>query len=204
MKKLIVLIWVISMVCLSSPAAVENQLPDTIEMPEIVENSNQKEIEVVFPEKHPATASKKASYAQLRKERKFQEMILIASENYQIEAALIKAIIMAESGYNPRAISKVGAAGLMQLMPRTAASLGVEDIYDPAHNIDGGVKYFKKLMVKYQGNIQLALAAYNAGWKNVKRYNGVPPFEATIKYIKKVKKYHQYYKKQLAWELSLV
>ena len=204
MKKLIIFIWVSCIACLSSPAAVENQLPPDIEMPEIVERPAQYEIDVVYPEQHPATASNKASYEQLLKERQFQEMILVASENYEIEAALIKAIIMAESGYNPRAISKVGAKGLMQLMPRTAEALGVEDIYDPEHNINGGVKYFKELLVKYEGDIQLALAAYNAGWKNVKRYNGVPPFKATQQYIKKVETYRKYYKKQLAWELSLV
>ena len=204
MKKFIIFIWVSCIACLSSPAAVENQLPPDIQMPEIVETPSINEIDVVYPEKHPAAASQKASFAQLLKERQFQEMILVASENYEIDAALIKAIIMAESGYNPKAISKVGARGLMQLMPRTAKSLGVEDIYNPEHNINGGVKYFKKLLVKYNGNIQLALAAYNAGWKNVKRYNGVPPFKATKKYIKKVETYRKYYKKQLAWELSLV
>ncbi len=204
MKKLIVLIWATCMACISSPDLIQNQLPDAIEMPEIVESSDQKEIEVLFPEKHPATVTKKGSYAQLKKERQFQEMILVASDNYEIEAALIKAIIMAESSYNPHAISKVGAQGMMQLMPRTAKALGVVDVYNPEHNINGGVRYFKKLLVRYNGNIELALAAYNAGLRNVKRYNGVPPFKATIQYIKKVEKYHKYYKKQLAWEFSLV
>ena len=101
---------------------------------------------------------------------------------------------MAESGFNPKAVSKVGARGLMQLMPRTARSLGVEDSFKPAHNIDAGVRYFKCLLDKYDGEIKLALAAYNAGSDNVRKYGGVPPFKATEFYINKVLKYYEAYR----------
>jgi len=129
---------------------------------------------------------------------KFHPIILEAAGQYQIEAALIKAIIMAESSYNPWAISKKGAIGLMQIMPRTAESLGVENIFDPEHNINAGVKYYKQLLAKFKGDVKLALAAYNAGAKNVLKYQGIPPFKATQCYVKKVFEYYQYYKMDMA------
>jgi len=202
MKKLIVFIWMACMGCMFSPDLMQNQAPRKIEIPEITKPTNY--TETFFPEQHPATASKKESLAQLRKEKEYWELILKASKKYQIEPALIKAVIMAESSYNPKAVSKVGAKGLMQLMPGTAKSLGVKDIYDPSHNIDAGAKYLRYLLNRYNGNVELALAAYNAGLKNVKRYNGIPPFKSTRTYIKKVSIYHQYYRKQVTWRLSLV
>ena len=129
-----------------------------------------------------------------RSVHKFHPIILEAADQHQIEAALIKAIIMAESGYNPWAISKKGAVGLMQLMPETAESLGVENVFDPEHNINGGVKYYKQLLERFKGDVRLALAAYNAGAENVLKYQGIPPFKTTQYYIKKVFKYYQYYK----------
>ncbi len=131
-----------------------------------------------------------------RKEGIYNSIINDAAEKYGVEPALIKAIIMAESSYNHRAISKRGAIGLMQLMPATANALGVEDIYDPAHNVYGGAKYIKMLLDRYNGDLELALAAYNAGSKKVRKYNGIPPFRATRTYIKKVFEY--YWRYQLA------
>jgi len=129
-------------------------------------------------------------------EHQYHSIIHQAADRYQVDAALVKAIIMAESGYNPKAISKRGAQGLMQLMPETAEALGVEDSFNPKHNIDGGVRYFKKLVNRFDGDVRLALAAYNAGSKNVRDYQGVPPFKATRFYIKKVFKYYHIYKNQ--------
>jgi soluble lytic murein transglycosylase-like protein len=130
-------------------------------------------------------------------ERLFHPIVLRAADRHQVDPALVKAIIMAESGYNPRAISKRGAKGLMQLMPRTARALGVVDIFDPEHNINAGVKYFKHLMNRFEGDTRLALAAYNAGSSKVRQYRGVPPFEATKYYIKKVFRYYKHYKKEM-------
>ncbi len=127
----------------------------------------------------------------------FDMLIFQAANQYQVEPALIKAIIMAESGYNPKALSKRGAQGLMQLMPGTAKWLGVSDSFNPEHNINGGVKYFKQLLVRFDGDVELALAAYNAGSRYVRQYNGVPPFKATKFYIAKVFKYYDIYKKQI-------
>jgi soluble lytic murein transglycosylase-like protein len=114
--------------------------------------------------------------------------------SFTLLQALVKAIIMAESGYNPRAISKRGAKGLMQLMPRTAASLGVKDSFNPEENITGGVKYLKKLLKKFEGNLRLAVAAYNAGVRKVRKYKGIPPFKATRYYVEKVLGYYHYYR----------
>jgi hypothetical protein len=129
-----------------------------------------------------------------RSQRLFDSIIHRAARRYQVDPYLVKAIIMAESSYNPRAISKKGAKGLMQLMPRTAKALGVEDSFNPENNIDAGVKYFKQLLNQFDGDVKLALAAYNAGSKKVRKYNGVPPFKATQYYVKKVFEYHERYR----------
>ncbi|UCD89089.1 MAG: lytic transglycosylase domain-containing protein [Desulfobacterales bacterium] len=129
-------------------------------------------------------------------------IILKAADLHQIDPALIKAIIMAESGYKIRAISKRGAKGLMQLMPQTAQALGVTDVFNPTENISGGVRYFKQLVNQFDGDIKLALAAYNAGSRKVRHYNGIPPFKATKYYIKKVFKYYNLYKNQMTGKLG--
>lgn len=135
-------------------------------------------------------------------EHLFHPIIVKVATEHKIDPALIKAIIMAESGYNPKAISKKGAMGLMQLMPGTAEALGVEDIFNPEHNINGGVLYFKRLVDLFEGDIKLALAAYNAGIRKVKIYQGIPPFKATRYYIKKVFKYYEHYRRQMTAELK--
>jgi Transglycosylase SLT domain len=133
----------------------------------------------------------------------FHGLILQAADRHQVDPALIKAIIMAESGYNPKAVSKKGARGLMQLMPRTAKSLGVQNSLDPEHNINGGVKYFRQLLDRFDGNVKLALAAYNAGARYVRQYQGVPPFGETRLYIKKVMKLHRIYEREMNAENHL-
>jgi soluble lytic murein transglycosylase-like protein len=124
----------------------------------------------------------------------FRSIIQEASDRYEVEPELIQAIIMAESSYNPRAVSKRGARGLMQLMPATAESLGVKDSFNPEHNIHGGVRYFKRLLDRFDGDTRMALAAYNAGSSKVREYQGIPPFKATQYYIKRVFSYYNRYK----------
>lgn len=124
----------------------------------------------------------------------FDRLITMVANRHQVDAALVKAIIMAESSYNPRAISKRGAKGLMQLMPHTAKAFGVNDSFNPEQNISGGVRYFKQLTKLFNGNIMLALAAYNAGITRVRRYQGIPPFEETKNYINTVLTYYRYYR----------
>jgi soluble lytic murein transglycosylase-like protein len=137
-----------------------------------------------------------------RKERLFHPIILQEAKRYKVDPCLVKAIILAESGYNPRAISKRGAKGLMQLMPSTAEALGVEDIFNPKQNISGGIRYFKQLVKKFDGDVKLALAAYNAGSQKVRHFQGIPPYKSTQYYIEKVFKYYDMYKDQSAEKLN--
>ncbi|RLC03813.1 MAG: lytic transglycosylase domain-containing protein [Deltaproteobacteria bacterium] len=124
----------------------------------------------------------------------YSTIIKTAAARHKIDPALVKAVIMAESRYNHLAVSKKGAGGLMQLMPNTAKSLGVQDIFDPEDNITGGVRYLKKLLNRFDGDTKLALAAYNAGSRYVRHYGGIPPFRQTRTFIKNVLKYQQMYK----------
>lgn len=115
-----------------------------------------------------------------------EDIFARASETYNVPENLLKAVAKAESGFNPKAVSKCGAMGVMQLMPATARSLGVTDAYDPEQNIMAGAKYLSQKLQTYNGDVTLALASYNAGSGNVAKYGGVPPFPETQNYISKI------------------
>ena len=117
-----------------------------------------------------------------------QRLVTSSCEKHGVDPKLIMAVIQQESGFNQNAISKTGAQGLMQLMPATAKSLGVQNAFNPEQNIEGGVKYLKGLLDRFHGNKILALAAYNAGPNAVKKYNGVPPYKETQNYVKNILK----------------
>jgi soluble lytic murein transglycosylase-like protein len=109
-----------------------------------------------------------------------------AAARHDVDANLLRAMIRAESNYNPKAVSRKGALGLMQLMPFTARDLGVRNVFDPRQNVDGGTRYLKSLLGRFGGDLNRSLAAYNAGPGAVERYGGVPPYRETVNYLKKI------------------
>lgn len=114
------------------------------------------------------------------------EALSAASQKNNISPELLRSVVRVESGFNPNARSTKGAQGLMQLMPATAARMGVRDVFDPQQNLDGGARYLKELLGRYNNNLTFALAAYNAGPERVEEYHGVPPFQETIAYVNRI------------------
>ncbi|NWF94391.1 MAG: lytic transglycosylase domain-containing protein [Syntrophaceae bacterium] len=124
----------------------------------------------------------------------YDSLIFEYSRKYRIDFALIKAMIRAESGFNPRAVSRKGAKGLMQLMPETANRMNVLNVFNPKENIEGGVRYFKYLLSLFNNDLRLSLAAYNAGESIVSELRSIPPYRETIDYVRKVLHYYQSYR----------
>lgn len=123
----------------------------------------------------------------------FPDIIREVALVHRVEESLIRAIIHAESAYQPRAKSPKGAQGLMQLMPATQAELGVSDPYDPVANIEGGTRYLAGLLARFDGNVELASAAYNAGPGAVDRHGGIPPYDETREYVRRIGILHRRY-----------
>ena len=121
----------------------------------------------------------------------YGDVIRTLSQKHDMDWKLVAAVVRAESNFNPRAVSRKGAQGLMQLMPDTARRYSVSDPYDPIQNIEAGIRHLKMLVSRYPGKLELVLAAYNSGEKNVDRYRGIPPFAETRTYVRKVLQYFQ-------------
>ncbi len=130
-----------------------------------------------------------------RKSVGLDNIVRQAAQANKVDAALVHAVIHAESGFNPHAVSPKGASGLMQLMPATARRYGVQDIFDPQQNVGAGVRYLKDLLKMFDNNPNLALAAYNAGENSVIRFGGIPPYPETTQYVSKVLTLHTRYRK---------
>lgn len=121
----------------------------------------------------------------------FREIVKAAAAHYSLDADLISSVIAAESNFDPKAISKKNARGLMQLLPETAARFGVKNIFDPQENIDAGTHYLRDLLQRYNNDLALALAAYNAGPERVQQYGRVPPYGETVSYVRRVKRAYE-------------
>jgi len=120
--------------------------------------------------------------------RALMQMASKIARRHGVDEPLVHAVIEVESKYNPKAVSRAGAMGLMQLMPKTANRFSVADAFDPVQNVDAGVRYLKELLERYSGQVRLALAAYNAGEEAVERHGGIPPYRETIDYVKRVQR----------------
>ena len=139
----------------------------------------------------------KLSFTRSSNPAEFDQIIKTCSDKYGVSESLIKAVIHAESGYNPNAVSNKGASGLMQLMPGTARDLKVSNRLDPKDNVEGGVKYLRFLLDTFHGDTSLALAAYNAGLGKVAKHGGIPPYAETRTYVARVLSYMQSYQARL-------
>jgi soluble lytic murein transglycosylase-like protein len=134
----------------------------------------------------PNVAVSMQDFRALDPARAYDELIAEAAETYNLDPELIRAVMRAESAFNPLALSRAGAQGLMQLMPALAAEMGVDDPFDPRQNIMGGARYLRWLLDRHKGNLPLSLASYNAGPTAVARYKAIPPFKETRQYVKKI------------------
>ena len=121
----------------------------------------------------------------------YRELVEAAAARYRVDADLITSVIAVESNFDPKALSRKNARGLMQLLPETAARLGVQNIYDPKENIEAGTRYLRELLQRYNNDLALALAAYNAGPERVQQYGRVPPFAETLSYVRRVKRTYE-------------
>lgn len=176
---------------------IQSRLPISINL--ISKNSNisfKEVLDELYPEKsistndinHTSKADNNRNTAIKNKSALMEEInkyVIQASQKYGVDSNLINAIIKAESDYNPNSVSKAGAVGLMQLMPSTADFLSINNPFDIEQNIDGGVRYLKTLITKYN-DLPKAIAAYNAGPAAVDKYNGIPPYNETIDYVGKI------------------
>lgn len=152
----------------------------TISLTNVPSDSRYKKIEVESNRLHASMS-----------ERELEPVIRRHSSRHKLHPALIRAVIKAESNFDPRAVSRAGAMGLMQLMPQTAVRMDVRDVYDPDENVGGGTKYLRQLLDRFHGNLPLALAAYNAGENIVDRYQSLPPIDETRRYVRKVLQFYR-------------
>ncbi len=163
---------------------IDRVIDDEVSTPEVVA-----EVKKIVEEHHGVFPTRSWRYNEASAplfHSKFNATIVEAAKKFDVDAALVSAVIKAESDFNPREVSNKGARGLMQLMPATAQRFGVTNSFDPVANIYAGTRYLRWLLETFNGNADLAVAAYNAGEGNVWKYNGVPPFRETVNYINRI------------------
>lgn len=166
----------------------ENKTIDNVNMNQLTKSGLFEDIKNIIPKDyHNRTVTGRVN--------KYSNVIKYFSHKYNVETNLIKAVISQESKGKTEAVSKKGAKGLMQLMEKTAFDMGIKDINNPVENIEGGVKYLKKLLDKYNNNTELALAAYNSGPGSVEKYGGIPPYKETRNFVRNVIKYKELFDK---------
>jgi soluble lytic murein transglycosylase len=144
----------------------------------------------------------KRSVGRLQDMNRYDDIIVEAERRHGVAAPLIKAMVRAESAFDPRAVSHKGALGLMQIMPKNLKRLKVRDPYNPWDNIMGGTRYFKEMLERFNGQLPLALAAYNAGPHTVEQYRGIPPYDETQNYVRKVMRFYATFKNEKRWLAS--
>lgn len=164
---------------------IERIVDDEIVTPEVIEEVKKIVEEGVFPRR----SWRYSDESQPLFQSKYNELIVRAARHFDVDAALVSAVIKAESDYDAKTVSHKGARGLMQLMPATARRFGVTNSFDPEENIFAGTRYLRWLLKTFDGNADLAVAAYNAGEGNVWKYDGVPPFRETVNYINRIAKH---------------
>jgi soluble lytic murein transglycosylase len=144
----------------------------------------------------------KRTHGKLQDMDRYDDIIAEAERRHGVDAPLIKAMVRAESAFDPKAVSRKGALGLMQIMPKNLKPLKVSDPYNPWDNIMGGTRYFKQMLERFEGQLPLALAAYNAGPQTVEIYRGIPPFNETQNYVRKVMRFYAAFKSDKRWLAS--
>jgi soluble lytic murein transglycosylase-like protein len=164
---------------------VDDEVEDAVIPPAIVAEAKALVAEGIFPKKSWRYSETSGPIFHT----KYDKIIIEAAKKFDVDAALVSAVVKAESDFNAREISNKGARGLMQLMPATAARFGVTDSFDPVENIHAGTRYLHWLLQTFKNDADLAVAAYNAGEGNVWKYNGVPPFRETVNYINRIAKH---------------
>lgn len=189
---------VVILMATSAPSALADpQLYGDVDPTGLVSPTN-------VPTDEPVTAvRRKARYHSGVANLELEQAVIRAAQQHHVQPALLLAVMKAESSFNPTAVSKAGAVGLMQLIPETAIRHGVRNLYDANDNITGGAKHLRYLLDRFHGNIRLALAAYNAGERKVDRYGQIPPYKETQDYVKKVIVYYRNYKKD-GWIMPVV
>ena len=151
-------------------------------------------------ERHMTLRQSRGRYHAAVSDQELEDAVTRYAKEYRLSPALLMAVMKAESGFNPTVISKAGAVGLMQLIPETAIRHGVKNLYDTRDNIAGGARHLRYLLDRFHGNVRLALAAYNAGERKVKRYRQIPPFKETRTYVNKVMGFYRDYRR--SWFLG--